>query len=213
MPRLLDAFCGEQGSTHGYHLAGWDVEGVDKYPKPRAPHKMHVADAIEFILEHGHEYDGIHTGPPCQRYSGTQRIRGNDHPDLIAPTREALQAVGRPYVIENVGGATGELRNPVMLCGAMFGLRTYRHRYFEASFPIMVPGHPPHVAPQAKMGRPPKSHEFIQCVGNFSGVAEGREAMGMPWASRDGLREAIPPAFTEYIAAFMLAELGARAAA
>jgi DNA (cytosine-5)-methyltransferase 1 len=83
-----------------------------------------------------------------------------------------------------------------MLCGAMFGLETYRHRYFETTFPFTAPLHPQHVAPQVKMGRAPKPGEYVQAVGNFSGVQQARDAMEMPWANRDGLREAIPPAYT-----------------
>lgn len=49
------------------------------------------------------------------------------------------------------------------------------------------------------MGRAPQPGEFMHVVGNFSGVAQAREAMGMEWASRDGLREAIPPAYTEFL--------------
>ena len=96
---------------------------------------------------------------------------GREHPDLIDPTREALQATGRPYIIENVGGALPKLRDPVMLCGAMFGLRTYRHRHFEAGggFSFQAPEHPEHTARQAKMGRAPQPGEFIHAVGHFSG--------------------------------------------
>ena len=105
---------------------------------------------------------------------------------------------GCPYVIENVVGAP--LINPILLCGAMFGLETYRHRLFETNFEIQAPPHPKHSVPLTKMGRPPKTGEFMHIVGNFSGVKRAREIMGMPWASRNGLREAIPPIFAEYIA-------------
>jgi DNA (cytosine-5)-methyltransferase 1 len=49
------------------------------------------------------------------------------------------------------------------------------------------------------MGRPPKPDEFMHVVGNFSGAVEAREAMGIDWMTRDELREAIPPAYTEFI--------------
>jgi DNA (cytosine-5)-methyltransferase 1 len=107
--------------------------------------------------------------------------------------------------IENVPGAP--LRDPVLLCGAMFGLRTYRHRLFEASWPLRAPAHPPHAAPQAKMGRPVKPGEFGQFIGNYSGAALAREVMQMPWANRDGIREAIPPAYTEHIGRQLLEHL------
>lgn len=106
-PRLLDLFCCEGGAAVGYHRAGFDVVGVDRDGKfaKRYPFEFHQADAIEFVREHGHEFDAIHASPPCQAYSGTQKIQNNDHPDLIGPTRDALEATGVPYVIENVPGA------------------------------------------------------------------------------------------------------------
>lgn len=197
--RVLDPFCCQGGSAMGWYLAGFEVTGIDVVPQPRYPFAFHQGDAVEFIRAHGHEYDLIAGSPPCRRYSNTQRIRGNEHPDLIGPTREAMQATGRPYIIENVEDAGPELLDPILLCGRMFGLRTYRHRLFESSLPLAARLHPRHLAPVAKMGRPVRDGEFMHVVGNFAGVDLAREVMGMPWASRDGLREAIPPAYTEFL--------------
>jgi DNA (cytosine-5)-methyltransferase 1 len=61
-----------------------------------------------------------------------------------------------------------------------------------------------------KMGRKPAADEILQPVGHFSGVEEAREAMEMWWANQDGLREAIPPAYTEHIGAQLLEHLQAR---
>lgn len=196
-PRLLDLYSCAGGAGYGYHLAGFDVVGVDINPQPNYPFEHHVADAVEYLLEHGHEFDAIHASPPCQAYTNAQRIQGNTHPDLVAPTRNALEAVGRPWVIENVPGSP--LRSPQVLCGAMFGLGTYRHRWFETSWPLLAPFEPPHTAPVAKMGRPPKAGEFMHVVGNFSGVVQARRAMGIDWMTRDELRESIPPAYTAHI--------------
>ncbi|MGW3420455.1 SAM-dependent methyltransferase [Streptomyces phaeochromogenes] len=200
-PRLLDAFCCQGGAGKGYGDAGFDVTGVDNRPQPRYPHTFVQADAVAFIREHGADFDFIHTSPPCQHDSECQRIRGNDHPDLIAPTRAALESTGRPWVIENVRGAVPKLREPVMLCGAMFGLQTYRHRYFETGggFTLAQPPHPAHTAPQAKMGRPIPPGHFGQFVGNFSGVGYARRVLGVPWMNRDGIRECIPPAYTQWV--------------
>lgn len=178
----------------GLYSAGFDVVGVDIEPQSHYPFEFHKADAMTFPLA---GFDFIWASPPCQAFTLCQRIRDNDHPDLIEPTRARLKAAGVPWCIENVVGAP--LVNPIALCGAMFGLRTYRHRLFECSFPITAPPHPAHVAPLRKMGRPVRDGEFIHVVGNFSGVKIAREAMGIAWMPRDKLREAIPPAYSEFI--------------
>ncbi|HEV7251460.1 MAG TPA: hypothetical protein VGN93_31165 [Shinella sp.] len=192
--RALDLFCCEGGAGVGLHRAGFEVVGVDIQQRDRYPFEFHRADALEFPLE---GFDFIWASPPCQAHTIAQKIRGNDHPDLIDPIRDRLCRSGIPYCIENVEGAP--LRNPVMLCGSMFGIRTYRHRLFECSYPVQQPEHPKHEAPLRKMGRPVRDGEFMHIVGNFSGADLAREIMGMPWASRDGLREAIPPVYSEYL--------------
>jgi DNA (cytosine-5)-methyltransferase 1 len=214
-PRLLDAFCCQGGAAAGYDLAGFDVTGIDKDPQPRYPYRFIQGDAVAFIREHGAEFDFIHTSPPCQHDSECQRIQGRHHPDLIAPTRAALETTGRPWVIENVRGAVPKLHRPVMLCGGMFGIATYRHRFFETGggFTLTTPPHPEHTAPQAKMGRPIPPGHFGQYVGNFSGVPQARTVMGVPWMNRDGIRECIPPAYTRWIGQAALAQAAGEVAA
>lgn len=180
----------------GLARAGFDVVGVDIDPQPHYPFEFHQADALTFPLD---GFDLIWASPPCQAYTRCQRIRDRKHPDLIGSIRERLRLTGKPWCIENVVGAP--LINPIKLCGAMFGLRTYRHRLFECSFPIEAPPHPEHIAPLRKMGRPVRDGEFIHVVGNFSGVQLARDAMGITTKMpRDKLREAIPPVYAEYIA-------------
>ncbi|MEV7293096.1 SAM-dependent methyltransferase [Streptomyces microflavus] len=200
-PRLLDLFCCQGGAAKGYADAGFDVTGVDTAPQPRYPYRFVQADAIAYVLDHGGEFDVIHASPPCQHDSDCQRLQGNTHPDLIAPTRAALQATGRPWVLENVRGALPKLERPMMLCGPMFGVETYRHRYFETGGGLTLhqPHHPAHTVPQAKMGRPIPTGHYGQFVGNFSGVQHARNVMGVPWMNRDGIRECIPPAYTQWI--------------
>lgn len=194
-PRALDLFCCAGGASMGLHRAGFDVVGVDIEPQPWYPFEFYRADAMAYPLG---GFDFIWASPPCQAYTLCQRIRDREHPDLVGPIRERLMASGAQWCIENVVGAP--LIDPIELCGAMFGLRTYRHRLFECSFPVNAPDHPDHVAPLRKMGRPVRDGEFIHVVGNFSGAQLARDAMGisnkMP---RDKLREAIPPAYAEYI--------------
>lgn len=203
-PLIIDGYCCQGGAGKGFHDAGWDVIGVDIDPQPRYPFPFIQMDVLEFLRKGMPIWDwrrpvAFHASPPCQLDSDTFRLNSNDHPDLIGPTRELLEQTGLPYVIENVKGAVPKLRDPVMICGPMVGVDMYRHRYFETNWPLTVPLHAEHTAPQVKMGRSPKPGEFIQAVGNFAGVQQAREVMGMPWANRDGLREAIPPAYTRYI--------------
>lgn len=192
--KALDLFCCAGGAGMGLYGAGFDVTGVDIAPQPLYPFPFVQADAMTFDLG---GFDFIWASPPCQRYSLCQRVQDNEHPDLIPLLRERLKASGKPYVIENVPGAP--LIDPVELCGGMFGLRTYRHRLFECSFPVSQPFHGRHEAATTKMGRPPKAGEFMHVVGNFSNAAAGRAALGAFWMTRDKLREAIPPAYSRYI--------------
>lgn len=198
--KALDLFCGAGGASMGLHQAGFEVTGVDINPQPKYPFKFIQADALTFDLS---GFDFIWASPPCQAFTRAQRLQGKEHPDLIPYIRFNLAfnwiRNKVPYVIENVPGAP--LINPQMLCGAMFeGLRVYRHRLFEASFDWTPPTHPTHTHPLQKMGRAPRDGDFIHVVGNFSGAQAGRDAMGIQWMTRDGLREAIPPAYSKYIA-------------
>jgi DNA (cytosine-5)-methyltransferase 1 len=223
-PKLLDLFCCQGGAGMGYHKAGFKVIGVDIEPQPRNPFDFRQGNAISLLktLRAGgsfntgsssplytlDDFDAIHASPPCQAFTNAQKLMGNEHPDFIEPTRELLNLIGLPYVIENVPGAP--LESPFELCGSMFGLGTYRHRLFETNFDVDVPEHPKHEHRTTKMGRKPIDGEMMHVVGNFSGVAKAKIAMGIDWMNRDGLRESIPPAYTEYIGRDLMEEVMAR---
>jgi DNA (cytosine-5)-methyltransferase 1 len=212
--KLLDLFCCEGGAGEGYRRAGFEVTGVDVVPREYHPGAFVQSDAIAFLLEHGHEFDAVHASAPCQRYmngGNAARVRKqSDRPDLLGPTREALDRVGKPYVIENVPGAP--LRRDVFLCGSMFPeLAVQRHRVFELGgwtwtrlLPACNHGKPvagvyghPHGKAGAWPGMLPST------------VESWRAAMGMPWGSAAGLAEAIPPAYTECIGRELMRHLSA----
>jgi DNA (cytosine-5)-methyltransferase 1 len=220
-PRLLDAFCGAGGCARGYQRAGFYVVGVDNRPQPRyAGDEFVQADALEFVREHGHEFDAIHASPPCQAHSAMAVMwNAREHSDLVPTTRELLKATDLPYVIENVVGAP--LDHPVTLCGAALGLGTAthhlaRHRLFETSFPMMVPscahGTRPVLGVYGDHARDRRRSTKVG-EGQFAaadGLRMAREAMGIDWMNWREISQAIPPAYTEHIGGYLLAEVQRR---
>ncbi len=193
-PRLLDLYCGAGGGAMGYSQAGFEVFGVDLEPMPRYPFEQVQADALEYALAHGKEFDMIHASPPCQRYSlGTQRWNPSTYADLLGETEQVLEELGVPYVIENVERA--KMRAPsIVLCGIQFGLRVIRHRRFGSSlFLFQLPHTQPH---------PPRG-EFVTVAGHGGNGSNKfsvwAEAMEIDWMNKEELSEAIPPAYTKWI--------------
>ncbi len=193
----------------GLHHAGFEMTGVDIEPQPRYPFEFVQGDALGYLAQHGHEFDLIVAGPPCQVYSVTAPLSNGNHPDLVEITRIALIRNGRPYVIENVLGAP--LINPIKLCGTMFpNLRVIRHRLFECSpvlwFPPGQCSHLGRTAPRRLVDETGKGilHSFqhvdLLCVvGNNFKVSDARIAMGIDWMLGKELSQAIPPAYTEWL--------------
>jgi DNA (cytosine-5)-methyltransferase 1 len=199
-PRLLDLFCGAGGAAVGYHRAGFEVVGVDIKPQPHYPFEFHRADAMELLPwldDYSERFVAMHASPPCQAYAGVTAWRGSRdaHPRLIAPVRQHLAATGRPWVIENVPDARRELIHPVMLCGSMFGIPVRSHRYFEMPWltgAVLLPRccH--------QRGEHPRDH------GGTYPESEFGPAMGIDWMTVDEARQAIPPAYTEWIGARLM---------
>ncbi len=213
-PRILDLFSGAGGAGFGYAAAGFDVTGVDLAPMPRYPYTFIQADALEYLEQHGHEYDCVHASPPCQDYTVMKAFVKHDYPRLIAPVRELLIQLGKPYVIENVEGARSELRQPITLCGSMFPeLRVYRHRLFESNVRLIPPyfcdGKHNDNTPPAGSGKSSKGYISIT-GGGIRGVsqAERRAAMGIDWMTNDEMNESFPPQYTHWIGCQLMQQLG-----
>jgi len=200
-PRLLDLFCKAGGAAMGYYHAGFEVVGVDIEPQPHFPFEFHQADALTYPLN---DFDAYHASPPCQRYSRTKSLNPDfEYPDLLGKTRELLIVTGKPWVIENVVGAP--FQHWIMLCGMMFGLRTYRHRRFETSFLMMQPEHPKHIERVLNAGYDTNWTGFYCVTGGCNApVAVMKEAMGIEWMTRAELTQAIPPAYTEFIGKYLM---------
>jgi DNA (cytosine-5)-methyltransferase 1 len=203
-PRLLDLFCGGGGAARGYQQAGFYVIGVDIAPQPRyAGDEFIQADALTFPLD---GYDAIHASPPCQAFTMmlNHGISSRDkHLNLIDITRKRLQATKKPYIIENVVGAP--LEKAIILCGAMFGLRVYRHRWFESNILLFQPHHPKHTSKIAHAGNIPTPEQFYCPVGHLGDKSGSQRAMGIDWMhTQKEIANAIPPAYTHWIAQFLL---------
>jgi DNA (cytosine-5)-methyltransferase 1 len=219
---LLDLFCGAGGASVGYHRAGFDVTGVDIEPHPDYPFPLIVEDAIETlgVPRYLAKYDVIHASPPCQAYTTmSNRYRGaggkaDGRPDLLEPVRKALLSWGGLYVIENVPGARRLMRNPLMLHGGMFGLGVHRPRLFESNAMLMLYRAPSADDPLGVYGDRPDGRRLMdRADGSIQyaarGLEQARVAMGIDWMGWDDLREAIPPAFTEFIGAQLIDALDA----
>lgn len=200
--KVLDLFCGAGGASMGYHLAGFEVTGIDLKHGKRYPFTYRRMSVLDLKPEDLQEYDLIHSSPPCQTYSITKNLRiaqgkSTDKQDLIEPTRELLIASGKPYIIENVVGAP--LINPVRLCGSAFGLKVRRHRLFESNMPLsgIACDHKSQGRPVGVYGS--LNDEIPNGGRTAKTIEEGRAAMGIDWMIWGELVEAIPPAFTKYL--------------
>ncbi len=215
-PLLLDLFCGAGGASKGYHDAGFEVVGVDIEPMPRYPFPFVQMDALEYLEAfqegrtwyNGRSVAAIHASPPCQAWSDLQKQSKIVYEDFIGPTRDKLNEIGLPWVIENVEGAP--LRNAAKLCGASVSfpdLRVIRHRYFETNWPlrgVQCPQKHPLVFTYDKRkphyGKLDQNEAYVQVTGGGNcSVANAKDAMGISWMTKMELNEAIPPAYAEYV--------------
>jgi DNA (cytosine-5)-methyltransferase 1 len=195
--RALDLFCGAGGASIGLHQAGYEVHGIDIKPQPSYPFKFTQMDALEADLS---GYDLIWASPPCQAFTAYRRRGGHvgSSPNLIPAVRKML--AGHKHIIENVPGAP--LHHPVQLCGSSFGLNVRRHRMFETSWMVIAPGC--NHAWQTPRFPPATNRKNLRStveVGVWRIPLEvQREAMGIHWMSREELSQAIPPAYSKFLA-------------
>lgn len=213
-PVLLDLYCGAGGAAMGYSRAGFDVIGVDINPQPRYPFEFMQRDALAVLIKM--RPDGpiaaVHASPPCQAHSALRTVApGHTSGWMLPAVRHYLNELGLPYVIENVMGA--DMPGSIVLCGKHFGLSAVRpdrglmhlrrHRQFESNIKLAPPGKCSH----------PRSEKTIGVYGNGDGGGRGfkgsfavrKAAMGIDWMNRNELAQAIPPAYTEYIGAQLMA--------
>jgi len=212
-PRLLDLFCGAGGAAIGYHLAGFEVVGVDSSAQKHFPFEFHQADAFTYPLT---GFDVIHASPPCQHYSSCRNYpscQKKTYPDLIAATRALLIDSGAIYIIENVKGSP--LINPNKLTGTMFGLKMHRERWFESNVFFFTPEH------RGLAGERLGKRGFVCMAGCGDGGRMGlpkdhrtkaawQLASGINWMTMYEMTQAIPPAYTEWIGLQLITRLSSQ---
>lgn len=177
----------------GLSRAGFEVEGWDISLMPNYPFRFHHGNALDADLK---GFDLVWASPPCQKHSKLNRAIQRDYECFIERTREKIKRWGGPYIIENVVGAP--LENPLMLCGGMFGLETYRHRIFESNMFLIAPTHNKHIIPGSRAGHYIPG-TFISVCGNCAPIDIAKKAMGIDWMTRIQLTESIPPIYSEFL--------------
>jgi DNA (cytosine-5)-methyltransferase 1 len=190
-PKLLDLFCGAGGCSMGYHRAGFDVTGVDIAPQPNYPFGFIQADAMTFPLD---GFDAVHWSPICQGHANVTAWRGDpgSYEDQLSPALARLSAQPLPWIIENVPEALPAW--DYVLCGSQFGLPVKRHRGFRrgnwSGYSLL----------------PPCDHRRILPF-MHKGERAFADAMGCTWMSKTEARQAIPPAYTEYLGCLLMEHL------
>ena len=209
-PKALDLFCCAGGASMGIHRAGFDVVGVDIEPQPHYPFEFRQGDALAADLS---GYDFIWASPPCRDHSNVsgrnrkaKAAKGTGW--MLEATLARLMPLQVPWIVENVETAKwppGVFR--VLLCGSMFGLDVRRHRWFASNTAMLVPSceHGRQV-PRFRSLDSRRPGILASVVGvhghtNYAGEFAIRcQAMGIDWMSNAELSQAIPPAFSEYLA-------------
>lgn len=211
----------------GYHRAGFDVVGVDKYPQKHYPFPFIQGDAIKvlkwmlkgwlFQASDGNwygidDFDAFHASPPCQDHTRSYTPYDHGTAHLLPDTRDLFLRVKKPWVIESVPGAP--MRVDYLLCGCTFGIpRLRRQRWFETSwhgFTLVPPCHHPEPSVTVAGHGIPSGSYYLGRVDGRTYSRMARQAMGIDWMTRDELAQAIPPAYTEFIGRQLLKHIQTR---
>lgn len=200
-PRALDLFCCAGGAAMGLHQAGYEVTGVDIRPQPRYPFAFERGDAFDWLEDRDRlaQFDLIWASPKCQAHSNlTPTKHKRNHEVQLPKVLDLLRAQPVPYIVENVEGTQVLMRDPVMLCGSIFGLDIWRHRWFEignSSAFFLLPPCDHSFAPVVVSGTPRRGG-----IRKEPCAATRRRALETPWMTRAEMDQAIPPVYSRFLA-------------
>lgn len=219
--RGLDLFCGAGGATAGY-MQGFlpgelHMTGVDKwFMKNYIGDDFICEDAMRLLGDRAfiESFDFVHASPPCQLFSSTKTLNPGvsyRRVDLLTPL---LQIIKEEYphkiwIIENVPEAPmySRIHQILRLCGTSFPeLRGFdsrrllrRHRHFRLHNFRVPKKHCNHngFKPLGVYG---SINSQVPGGGEIAAnLAEAQKLMQIGWMPWRELKEAIPPAFTEYV--------------
>lgn len=223
----LDLFAGAGLVADGLREAGCTVVGVDNVRQPNYPGAFLLHDALTLDPRFIAMFDFIWASPPCLRDTVMKHApgaKGDDHEDLITPTRAMLRRSGKPYVMENV--ETAPLLSPTILCASMFDLgvdvagqryHLQRHRKFETNWPLRAPcgclHRKPVVGVYGAHARVRAASAGGRGTADFVGQSHRDvmgKAMGIP-ADRTvtcaEISQGIPPSYSKYVALQLMQHL------
>lgn len=199
--------------------------GVDHRTQNRYPGKYIKADVFE-VLEDDRlvrSFDFWHWSPPCQIFSKLGNLPQN-HSGKVDLLRPAFKIIEERFpdmihIVENVEAAPMYHPNHqcLKLCGSMFGLMGFsrdrylqRHRKFRLynlRVPVLRCSHKGRKA----VGVYGSAGDDIPNGALVASFKEGKKLMGIDWMSWREMREAVPPAYTEYIGKSLVQTLDAQA--
>ena len=128
-PLILELFCCAGGVSEGFRRAGGTSYGVDAQDQPSYTARFgdrwfHVGDALDRQSLRGLvrrlKPIGIWASPPCEA-SSTATFGGGHNSNaqrLISQTRDMLEELGLPYIIENVRGSRSGAQRGTDAAGA-----------------------------------------------------------------------------------------------